>query len=620
MSLSANYPTVRPSLLLDFANSKRLDPRITFTRATTGTYFDDKPTVRGDENLAFQSQTINSSPWGASNGSVTANDTTAPDGTTTADRLSPSGSTVITSVSQGAVVDTTHTSTISVYAKANSINHIWIISGNKSSAAVWFNVSAGTVGTTAGGYTASIVSVGSGWYRCIVTGTFNSLQIGISSSDGIYTSSASGSNGVYLWGVQVEARSSATAYVSTTSALVSNSVYPLKTATAGAARFDHDPVTGASLGLLIETTKTNTITNSTSGFISSGTFMTATTITAVNPAGVVASIPFGRMDSNGSVATTYVNSSSFSASTGTRYTASVFVKAYGRGDGSDPSPTGFTWHNFGDSTGRVGYTLSGDGTVTIGSDGGSSNCKATIRNVGNGWYRCSFTWTHQSGDNTSWYWSPTRSVGNFTNQGDGWSGLMFWGYQLEESPAPSSYIPTSGSGATRNADIVRVTGGSFTDVNGNSPEGVLYAEQVVGPSTGIDTQYGNNGAFAVWYNNDNFIAIGAGVGAGGDIDAGKKGAYWVNRLSQQQGYAISANLVNAYGTLKTALSYKTNELLACTNEVALTSDTASVVLPHATQFNIGSTYGGYYAEGWIKKVAFYPETMTAAQLKALTKT
>ena len=35
-------PTIRPSLLLDFANSKALDPRITFARASSGTYWDGK--------------------------------------------------------------------------------------------------------------------------------------------------------------------------------------------------------------------------------------------------------------------------------------------------------------------------------------------------------------------------------------------------------------------------------------------------------------------------------------------------------------------------------------------------------------------------------------------------
>lgn len=37
MSALTNFPATRPSLLLDFANSRRADPRIALTRATTGT-------------------------------------------------------------------------------------------------------------------------------------------------------------------------------------------------------------------------------------------------------------------------------------------------------------------------------------------------------------------------------------------------------------------------------------------------------------------------------------------------------------------------------------------------------------------------------------------------------
>ena len=40
MSLSTLYPTTRPSLLLDFVNRRRLDSRVTFTRASSATYFD----------------------------------------------------------------------------------------------------------------------------------------------------------------------------------------------------------------------------------------------------------------------------------------------------------------------------------------------------------------------------------------------------------------------------------------------------------------------------------------------------------------------------------------------------------------------------------------------------
>jgi hypothetical protein len=46
MSLSQNYPTTRPTLTLDFAKAKRVDPRVTFTRASTATYFDASGTLR----------------------------------------------------------------------------------------------------------------------------------------------------------------------------------------------------------------------------------------------------------------------------------------------------------------------------------------------------------------------------------------------------------------------------------------------------------------------------------------------------------------------------------------------------------------------------------------------
>ena len=38
----SNFPTTKPELTLDFANSRCLDPRITFIRASTGTYVDER--------------------------------------------------------------------------------------------------------------------------------------------------------------------------------------------------------------------------------------------------------------------------------------------------------------------------------------------------------------------------------------------------------------------------------------------------------------------------------------------------------------------------------------------------------------------------------------------------
>ena len=47
MSLSTNFPTTRPSLLLDFVNSGQMDPRITFSRASGATWFNSAGTLIG---------------------------------------------------------------------------------------------------------------------------------------------------------------------------------------------------------------------------------------------------------------------------------------------------------------------------------------------------------------------------------------------------------------------------------------------------------------------------------------------------------------------------------------------------------------------------------------------
>ena len=50
MTIKHLYPTQRPSLDLDFANSKRLDPRITFTRGSTATYVDAEGVIQSAAN------------------------------------------------------------------------------------------------------------------------------------------------------------------------------------------------------------------------------------------------------------------------------------------------------------------------------------------------------------------------------------------------------------------------------------------------------------------------------------------------------------------------------------------------------------------------------------------
>ena len=46
MSIRNVFPTVRPSLNLNFARSKTLDPRITFSGTSVGTYLDSDGLIK----------------------------------------------------------------------------------------------------------------------------------------------------------------------------------------------------------------------------------------------------------------------------------------------------------------------------------------------------------------------------------------------------------------------------------------------------------------------------------------------------------------------------------------------------------------------------------------------
>ena len=99
-STNTTLPTIRPSLNLDFARTKSLDPRITFSRPdnlssnTTGsaTYYDGRTTAKAEENLLKGSNDFgNSAYWTPTNASTPVTGITAPDGTLTAYSFTASG-------------------------------------------------------------------------------------------------------------------------------------------------------------------------------------------------------------------------------------------------------------------------------------------------------------------------------------------------------------------------------------------------------------------------------------------------------------------------------------------------------------------------------------------------
>jgi hypothetical protein len=85
---------------------------------------------------------------------------------------------------------------------------------------------------------------------------------------------------------------------------------------------------------------------------------------------------------------------------------------------------------------------------------------------GNGWYRCIVVST-----TTGFRIYCPSSSGDAT--GDGTSGVLFWGAQIEAGSYPTSYIPTNGTTVTRSAETANGSGDAATF---NDSEGVLMAE------------------------------------------------------------------------------------------------------------------------------------------------
>lgn len=240
-----------PSLYINFQRSKHLDSRIDFVRESIATYinrgglvvsatsnqprFDHHPITsicngllveESRTNLITYSAQFDNAAWTKVNSSVLSNQTISPDGTLSADKISANTTNNLHYIYHSASLTIGYPYTFSVYAKAAEYSWISLnLTPTHSQSGNYFDLSNGVIGTVAPGYTAEIISMNNGWYRCSVTykGSTLSLrpQIEISNSNkGRIFSSANTSDGIYIWGCQVEQGEFSTSYIPTTTSSV----------------------------------------------------------------------------------------------------------------------------------------------------------------------------------------------------------------------------------------------------------------------------------------------------------------------------------------------------------------------------------------------------------------
>ncbi|MFA6260401.1 MAG: fibronectin type III domain-containing protein [Bacteroidia bacterium] len=176
-------------------------------------------------NLLQRSNEFDNAYWTKTNTTVVAAAAVSPDGTTNAYLLYPTTTGANRTLDKAITISSGVACTTTVYVKASGFT--WFrhfgVNAADGNDAVWFNVSAGTIGTTGSNITsATIESVGSGWYRLRVTQTSSSttgnFYSGPVDADGSTTSTTNGTDGVYIYEAQIEESSYPTSTIPTTSA------------------------------------------------------------------------------------------------------------------------------------------------------------------------------------------------------------------------------------------------------------------------------------------------------------------------------------------------------------------------------------------------------------------
>jgi hypothetical protein len=190
----------------------------------------------GATNLALRSQEFDNAYWDATACTISANSTTAPDGTTTADTMTEDAGSVDPRLPRAITFVAGTNYTLSVFAKVkpgSAQRYLMLVynSGYANIHGVNFDLVAGTVGATFNA-SGTITALPDGWYRVSMTPNANatgsgSLRIRISNVDtsgninvpASYT--GDGTSGFILWQAQLETGSVATSPIVTTAGTAS---------------------------------------------------------------------------------------------------------------------------------------------------------------------------------------------------------------------------------------------------------------------------------------------------------------------------------------------------------------------------------------------------------------
>ena len=393
------------------------------TRATTATRVNSAGLVElVPYNLLQYSEDISNSVWSKNAVSVTSS--LAPDGSSTAYKLTPNTSNTLHYIYQTNSRSVGNYYTLEIYAKADGYDTCRIATNGNDFGDI--NLTSLSISLT--NATGSVTDVGNGWRRILITSTSDLSTEDIYIIVGTASFAGNGTSGILFWHTQLVEGSTAKDYQKTETRL-------------NIPRLDYS--NGTCPSLLVEPQRTNVCLYSedfTAQWVPVGGGVTPNT--TISPSGTLTADTLN---------TTLQLYQTIPASANITYTISLWVK-------------------LGTAT---NLCLVVNNTAAWNTIGGESFDATDGLNTST-WTRISYTFTTPVS-------LPAGAI-NYHIGANGESGLtqsagtvFIWGAQLEAGSYATSYIPTTSASVTRNADVISKTGISsligqtegtfFVDVN-----------------------------------------------------------------------------------------------------------------------------------------------------------
>ena len=331
----------------------------------------------------------------------------------------------------------------------------------------------------------------------------------------------------------------------------------IKYASADEPRFDYNPETGESLGLLIEEQRTNVTWPS--DFSSNWNY--------TNVGDGIKQTSYG-LAPDGTISSLLVQPNS-----------------------STRALRNFTSPGIAAGTYTVSFFYKGDKPLSIGGPG-ANELVPDGYDYGNGWKRAIKTLTFTGGGYLDIFVLANTSV-------------ELWGIQAELGSFASSYIPTKGSTVARAADVANISGSNFSSWYNQTASTVLA--EINKPFTGVFSAFGSifNANDGTVTNRIGFVHRAAGQGS----------LYSFSNSAGSNSLDFNSFNTNAAGAYKYALAITANSARSAGDGNLLgAADDTSVSVPTVLNQAVIRAVDSIH----ISRLTYWPTRLPGATLQAIT--